>query len=360
MLIECDKCYKTNLIVEWCATSCHFCGASLRRKTADLDRYRSAYTRRPLLPDKAPSSSVFSLAPKDKLDTSIYTKPGKKKYSSDSIDFTSYSLFEHHVSRTPIDTFLSTPRLARETTKISSDTIYPWYKPLAADYPTKVTRTRNPTPIRPRFCTYQTTCREYLWSLLWPQEYFSSRFDRCYCSRCYPEYYKDVHITAGEQYVIPRGWVRFGLYVDNVKAKVEDIWNSWIISYHGTNVDAAKSIIRNRQFLLPGDKCEKGTVIGIRSGHIPNKNQVYTSPTIKYSSFYCDEYDYQTTEGKRYKAKIVLQCRQQPGTYTIQGETVRSGSRRICNIIPNDKIEIFTTVRAAVVPYGLLIKLKTY
>jgi hypothetical protein len=100
-------------------------------------------------------------------------------------------------------------------------------------------------------------------------------------------------------------------------------------------------------------------VIGIRPEHIRGKNQVYTSPTIKYSSLncYCERYKYQTTNGKQYIAKIVLQCRQQPGTYKIQGETVGSGSKRICDIIPNNRVEIFTTVRAAVVPYGLLIQL---
>ena len=32
--------------------------------------------------------------------------------------------------------------------------------------------------------------------------------------------------SPSPSYVIPRSWVRDDLYVDDVKAKVEDIWNS--------------------------------------------------------------------------------------------------------------------------------------
>jgi hypothetical protein len=153
--------------------------------------------------------------------------------------------------------------------------------------------------------------------------------------------------------------VRFGLSVDSVKANRENLWKTWVVTYHGTKIPAARSILAHRQFLLPGDVCDDGTVIAIRPGHIPGKCQIYTSPTIKYSSLscYCDRYKYSASDGKQYKAKIVLQCRQQPGTYKTQGETVGSGSIPICNIIPNDRVEILTTIRAAVVPYGLLIQL---
>ncbi len=41
-----------------------------------------------------------------------------------------------------------------------------------------------------------------------------------------------------------------------VKAEIEDIWNIWIISYHGTRVVAAQSIVSHRQFLLSGDTCD--------------------------------------------------------------------------------------------------------
>ncbi|CAF1324809.1 unnamed protein product [Rotaria sordida] len=286
------------------------------------------------------------------VDSGTYTPRISRRYkkSTDSRDY--IPDFRRETTDMPIASFFSRSRLREEgISSLSTDR-------RDATFPeSKLTRER--TSSKPRFCSYQKLCREYVCSLNWPREYFNHRFNRCYCSQCYPENYKDVYITADESYVIPRGWVRFGLYVDEVKTNCENLWNTWIVTYHGTQLPAAQSIIAHRQFLLPGDTCDDGTVIGIRKGHIPGKNQVYTSPTIKYSSLdcYCKKYPYQATNGQWYQAKIVLQCRQQPGTYETQGETVGSRSKRICNIIPNDRIEIFTTARVAVVPYGLLVQL---
>ena len=158
-------------------------------------------------------------------------------------------------------------------------------------------------------CPYQALCHEYILSLGWPKEYFNTAFNRCYCYHCYSEERVDFYNVANAPYVIPRGWVRFGLYVDDVKAKVEDIWKSWVISYHGTNVDAAKSIIAHRQFLLSGDKCEDGRQLGTRCPDL------YTSPTIKYSArdAYARPMTFVSSTNARYRAKIVFQCKQKLG-----------------------------------------------
>ncbi len=280
------------------------------------------------------------------------------------------SVPRHHVGQSPLfcdicgaNLPIKPPRrddtlvLRREKKDIHSNSVSHRLKSTIDSKPKLI---REPSPSgKAKFCPYRDLCREYVWSLNWPREYFDSRFNRCYCLQCYPASCRDVYQTAGETYVIPRGWVRFGLSVDSVKADRENLWKTWIVTYHGTKIGAARSILAHRQFLLPGDVCDDGTPIGIRPGHIPGKCQIYTSPTIKYSSLncYCDRYRYSASNGKQYEAKIVLQCRQQPGTYQTQGETVSSGSIPICNIIPNDRVEILTTVRAAVVPYGLLIQL---
>lgn len=188
----------------------------------------------------------------------------------------------------------------------------------------------------------------------WPKEYFNAAFNRCYCYQCYPEERVDFYNVANAPYVIPRGWVRFGLYVDDVKARVEDIWNSWIISYHGTNVDAAKSIVAHRQFLLSGDKCEDGRKLRTRCPDL------YTSPTIKYSArdAYARPTLFISSSNVRYQAKVVFQCKQKLGTFKTQGAT--GGARRdkhLCDVIPNDKIELYTNIRASVIPYGLMVQL---
>jgi hypothetical protein len=196
-------------------------------------------------------------------------------------------------------------------------------------------------------------------SLGYSKRLFNRKHNRCYCENCYSVSSKDFFVEGGAKYVIPRGWVRFGLYIDDAQAEAEHIWQQWVVSYHGTSPEAAKSIIEHHQFLLPGDRCISGKVIGVREGHIPGKFQVYTSPTIAYSGD--DIYSASTpfrsaATRKSYHAKVVLQCRQQPKTFKIQAETIGAGSRRLCPIIPNSEVEYFTEVRSSIVPYGLLIR----
>ena len=195
-------------------------------------------------------------------------------------------------------------------------------------------------------------------SLKYSKKLFNRLHNRCYCEKCYSLSRKDFLIEGGSKYVIPRGWVRFGLYVDDAQAEVENIWNKWVVSYHGTTPHAEESIIEHHQFLLPGDQCIDGHVIQIRDGHIPGKFQVYTSPTIAYSGtdVYSPSIPFRSRSGQCYRAKIALQCRQKPGTYKVQAETIGANERRLCPIIPNNEIEYFTEVRLSIVPYGLLIR----
>jgi hypothetical protein len=123
---------------------------------------------------------------------------------------------------------------------------------------------------------------------------------------------------------------------------------------------AALSILSHHLFYLPGDKLMDGTVLGIRDGHIPGKKHIYTSPSIAYSSLpaYSPRYAFHSTmTGKGYHVQLVLQCRQNPGTFHVQAETVGSGKQRICPYIPNNVIEHYTEIRSSIVAYGLLIRI---
>lgn len=218
---------------------------------------------------------------------------------------------------------------------------------------------RTPS-IRP--CDYFKLCLEFLLTLDCTKALFNRQHNRCYCQHCYPTSRRDSYVEGGMKYVIPRGWVRFGLYVDKAQEQAEQIWKNWAVSYHGTNPEAAKSIIEHHQFLVPGDQSITGRVIKIEDGHIPGKFHIYTSPTIAYSGN--DIYSRSTAfrsrvTGKSYHAKVVLQCRQKPGTFTIQPETIGATdrNRRICPIIPNDEVEYFTEARASVIPCGFLIRI---
>jgi hypothetical protein len=123
---------------------------------------------------------------------------------------------------------------------------------------------------------------------------------------------------------------------------------------------AALSILSHHQFYLPGDMLMDGTVLGIRSGHIPGKKYIYTSPTIAYSSLpaYSHTYTFHSRKTRKdYHVQLVLQCRQNPGTFHVQAETVGSGDQRICPYIPNNIIEHYTEIRSSIVAYGLLIRM---
>ncbi|CAF4119094.1 unnamed protein product [Adineta steineri] len=201
---------------------------------------------------------------------------------------------------------------------------------------------------------------EFVESLGWDNVLFDSSHDKCYCNNCYPTTCANVTDAGGQIYVIPRGWARIGLHVDTVTVGLNDIWNKWIVTFHGTTVNAAESILRHRQFCLPGDILINGNQLGICDGHIPNKNHIYTSPTIAYSSLpmYSKKCDFTSlNDNCDYKVQIVLQCRQKPGSYRVQGETIRAGTTRLCPFIPNSEVEYFTEIRQSVVPYGLLVKL---
>jgi hypothetical protein len=213
---------------------------------------------------------------------------------------------------------------------------------------------------RAGICQYKLICGEYLSSLKWQENYFDRSHNRCYCSQCYPSTSRNTYEIEGSTYVVPRGWCRFGLRVDQVRSQIDHIWKKWIITYHGTSPIAAQSIVAHRQFLIPGDTCIDGSMIRIRPGHIKDKHEIYTSPTIAYSSHscYCPQEQFRSKiTNKLYYARVVLQCRQKPGAFTIQGETIGAGRKRICQFIPNDQIEFLTTIRSAIVAYGLLIQL---
>ncbi|CAF1549168.1 unnamed protein product, partial [Rotaria sordida] len=203
-------------------------------------------------------------------------------------------------------------------------------------------------------CFRLSLAHEFIASLIWSNTIFDTRFDRCYCSSCYKYNWKDVLQAGDGLYVIPRDWVRLGIQVDSVTAELNDIWNCWRVTYHGTSVDAAIAIIKSRQFSIPGDQLLDGSFLAIRPGHIPRKQYIYSSPTIAYSSLpvYCPVYDFTANNNEHYRVKIVLACRQDPKLMHIQGETVGSGTTRICPYIPNGKIEYFTEARASLVPYG--------
>jgi hypothetical protein len=170
-------------------------------------------------------------------------------------------------------------------------------------------------------------------------------------------------MVGGYPYVIPRGWTRLGIYVDEPFAEVHKVWKTWVNCYHGTTIESAKSIVKHRQLLLPCDVTMNGIKLEIREGHIPKQSYIFTTPTIKYAALDCYAETNLFTlpkDGNCYTIKVVLQCKQKPGSFVVQPETVgaRRENRTICSEISNDEIEWKTQHRASIMPYGLLLLIR--
>ncbi|CAM4745832.1 unnamed protein product [Rotaria magnacalcarata] len=149
-------------------------------------------------------------------------------------------------------------------------------------------------------------------------------------------------IVAGKTYAIPRGWTRFGVYVDETFAKHHDVWKTWVNCYHGTSIESVKSIVEHRQLLLPRDTTMEGEQWRIREA----------------LDWYAHKYEFKSEKSKNvYKIQVALQCKQNPDSFIIQSETVGARRRQetICPHRPNDEIEWKTQHRATIMPYALML-----
>ena len=203
-------------------------------------------------------------------------------------------------------------------------------------------------------CQSMTICREVLEKCLEVKDNFlNPAHDKCYCVNCYKG---DEYYSRGEplkRYVMPLEWCGFGIKIDPryYKEDIEQIFASYHVAYHGTTLHLVNQIIQTG-FAIPGDKFIYKNV-EIRPGHIPNKNEIYTSPSPNYSSFgdvYAVTFPY-----KGMKFKTILQVRQHPTSYEVQRETV-GGRCKSEKYISDEEIEWKTRIRDSIIPYRILIK----
>ncbi|CAF3663082.1 unnamed protein product [Adineta steineri] len=214
-------------------------------------------------------------------------------------------------------------------------------------------------------CEHLRVGREFLESVSWSFAFRQEAHDRCYCERCYPPHLKDTMDVANYTYVIPRGWTRFAISVDEGFFNHHDVWDKWLNCYHGTSIENAKSCVEHRQLLLPNDTTMHGKKLEIREGHIKGEHYVFTTPSITYAAldYYAHTYHFQSPYNSQiYTIKVVLQCKQKPDSIIVQPETVdaRRQGIKICSYIPNDKLEWKTQHRSTVTIYGLLLEVKQY
>ncbi|KAI8917251.1 hypothetical protein DFJ77DRAFT_339296 [Powellomyces hirtus] len=141
----------------------------------------------------------------------------------------------------------------------------------------------------------------------------------------------------------------FGVAVD-IK-KEEEIFRDWHVCFHCTSVEAIRSIVTHRTMALPGDILLDGTELRIPTHHTQGQRYVFTSPCLQYCAHYGTE---RVWENKT--VRLALQLRVQPGSYTVQKDTLRHKTSYHSRFPPNE-IEWKTNIRGAVVVTRILMKI---
>ena len=209
-------------------------------------------------------------------------------------------------------------------------------------------------------CEKMQACYKFLNDQGFDFDFFDGNGNRCYCNNCFPNDWISSQYIAGETYIIPRGWTRFGLKNSIILSQQNDIWNSWCNVFHGTNPAAAKSIIEHKTLLINKDITLEGKKLGTNSS-AGEWNNYYVSPHICYAShpWYSKIIQLGRINGRNKYAQVVLACKIRYGIYNKQQET-EGGVKKIFDdysIIPENEIEWYSNKRGCIVPYGILVRI---
>ena len=116
------------------------------------------------------------------------------------------------------------------------------------------------------------------------------------------------------------------------------------------------SILQEGQLLRPGDTLMDGSTLRnrlTRGGE--HRVGIYTSPSFRYSEL--DIYA-KPVHWEGHTMRVMLQCRQKPGSFSSERETVgwtrQFGEVAISQHFGNSEIERFTKTPNSIIPYRLL------
>jgi hypothetical protein len=148
-----------------------------------------------------------------------------------------------------------------------------------------------------------------------------------------------------------------------MESKKLDVWNTWSVSFHGVkSVAVLEGIFDHGGLMKPGDTLLDGTRLKSTKCAGRQDKVFHTSPTIKYAGlrFYAEPQRW--GEGGLMRASIAMQCRQKPGTFASQGETMDFTRKmpghlaRNCPHVDLGSIEWTSKQKEGTIPYGVLVR----
>ena len=157
-------------------------------------------------------------------------------------------------------------------------------------------------------CPVKRKAEAFLDTLGIPEAYLNSEHDRCYCHNCYQNDWPDTIRNDGPTaYIVPRGWVRFGLEVPP-RVNALDVFNKWSTSFHGvSSTMVLKSILDCGQLMKPGDVLLDGTKLKSSKCAGRQDKVFYTSPAIRYAGlkFYAEPSQFGTEQNQQMAASTL-------------------------------------------------------
>lgn len=165
----------------------------------------------------------------------------------------------------------------------------------------------------------------------------------------------------GEGVAVSEHWYRFPLAVER-RARALNVSEEWDLSFHGVKSSSVlRSALECGQLLRPGDKLMDGKMLRSTKCAGRQPRCIYTSPELAYAGlrFYAEPQRVVVGD-VGFQASVVLECRQRPGSYRTQGETMRfaatSAEHRERTFADMTQIEWFTDNPVTVMLTAVLVR----
>ena len=177
---------------------------------------------------------------------------------------------------------------------------------------------------------------------------FNSRYDALYED----DGEDDALDHEGGDYLPPKGWCKFALRVD-------DLRESWGISFHGTKAGSLADIVECGKLRAPGARTAGGATVRRRSGHTRwDKPYIFTSRTPRYASLYATPCQYR---GRYYQVMLMLR-QDRSRAYEIENTLSKMWDTplRLDRNVSNAKIGFYTRHSSSLQLYAVLAKEHKY